>query len=166
MKRLSNKKNIHIGFSIGMIFKAFYEIGEVLCGILLLFLTPDRMNRLITLISSGELKEDPHDWVMNYLLSYSHQFSIDVQHFTSFYLLSHGLTKLVVIILLLRKKLWAYPLSIGLFSIFIVLQTVRFTNTHSITLLIFTLIDIIMIVLTFLEYKNIKADKSNKAEKV
>lgn len=161
MNRLFSKKNIHVGFSIGLILKTFYDIGEVLCGILLFFLTPEKMSKLITLISRDELKEDPHDLVMNYLLTFSHHFSIGVQHFTTFYLLSHGLTKVAVLILLWRKKLWAYPLSIVLFCVFIFLQTQRFTHTHSIMLLIFTLIDVIMIALTILEYKNIKADKSN-----
>jgi Predicted membrane protein len=159
---LFSKKNIHIGFSIGLILKAFYDVGEVLSGVLLFFMTPTRMSKLITLISRNELQEDPKDLVMNYLVSFSHHFSIDMQHFSTFYLLSHGLTKVVILILLWRKKLWAYPLSIVLISIFIILQTERFTKTHSITLMIFTLIDIIMIGLTVFEYKNIKAEKTIK----
>lgn len=154
-----NKRNIHVGFRIGLILKGLYDIGEVLCGIFLIFLTPERMSKLITLISKNELQEDPNDFVMNYLVSFSHVFSISMQHFTSFYLLSHGAVKILILILLWRKKLWAYPLSCVIFMIFIIIQIQRFSQTHSIMLLILTLIDIAMIALTILEYKNIKTDK-------
>lgn len=158
-----NKRNIHVGFHIGLILKTLYDAGEVLSGFLLLFLTPERMSKLITLISKNELLEDPHDFVMNYLVSFSHTFSMSMQHFTSFYLLSHGTIKIFMLILLWRKKLWAYPLSCVMFAIFIVIQTQRFMQTHSIMLLALTLIDAVMIVLTILEYRNIKTDKINDA---
>jgi uncharacterized membrane protein len=155
-----NKRNIHVGFHIGLILKGLYDTGEVLCGILLIFLTPERMNKLITFISKNELQEDPKDLIMNYLVSFSHVFSISMQHFTSVYLLSHGLVKILILFLLWRKKLWAYPLSCVIFMIFIIIQTQRFSQTHSIVLLALTIIDIAMIVLTILEYKNIKTDKA------
>lgn len=161
-KTLNNKlskRNIHLGFYIGLILKGLYDTGEVLCGFFLIFLTPERMSKLITFISKNELNEDPNDLVMNYLLSFSHVFSISMQHFTSFYLLSHGLVKISLLILLWRKKLWAYPMSCVIFMIFIIIQIQRFTQTHSIMLLILTIIDIAMIALTILEYKNIKTDK-------
>lgn len=162
LNNILNKKNIHVSFHIGLIVKSLYDIGEVLCGIFLIFLTPERMSKLITLISKNELLEDPNDLIMNYLVSFSHVFSISMQHFTSFYLLSHGTVKILILILLWRKKLWAYPLSVVIFTIFIILQMQRFSQTHSIVLLFLTFVDLIMIMLTILEYRNIKADKFNK----
>lgn len=154
MNNILSKKNIHASFHIGLIVKGLYDIGEVMCGILLIFLNPERMRKLITLISKNELIEDPKDFIMNYLVSFSRVFSISMQHFTSFYLLSHGIVKILILILLWRKKLWAYPLSCVVFMFFIVIQTQRFIKSHSIMLLVLTLIDIAMIVLTILEYKN------------
>lgn len=161
MNNVLNKKNIHVSFQIGLIIKGLYDIGEVLCGIILIFLTPERMSKLITLISKNELYEDPNDFIMNYLVSFSHVFSINMQQFTSFYLLSHGIVKILILILLWRKKMWAYPLSCVIFAFFIVIQMQRFIHTHSIMLLVLTLIDVAMIALTILEYRNIKTDKVN-----
>jgi len=163
LNNILNKRNIDVSFHIGLILKGLYDIGEVLCGILLIFLNPERMSKLITFISKNELHEDPNDFVMNYLVSFSHVFSIGMQHFTSFYLLSHGIVKILILILLWRKRLWAYPLSCLIFIFFIVIQIQRFSQTHSIMLLVLTLIDIVMVVLTILEYRNIKADKVNDA---
>lgn len=162
LNNIVNKRNVHVTFRIGIVLKALYDVGEVLSGIFLLFLTPERMSKLITLISKNELSEDPKDFLMNYLVAFSHTFTHSMQHFTSFYLLSHGIVKILVLILLWKEKLWAYPLSVVIFSVFIILQMQRFTHTHSIALLFFTFIDIIMIILTILEYRNIKADKFNK----
>lgn len=163
LNNIINKKNVHLSFRVGLVLKSLYDIGEILCGVLLIFLTPERMSKLIALISKNELYEDPNDFLMNYLVNFSHMFSISMQHFTSFYLLSHGIVKILVLILLWRKKIWAYPLSVGIFTVFIILQMQRFSQTHSIMLLLLTFIDIVMIVLTILEYRNIKADKSGKA---
>ncbi|MBZ9688867.1 DUF2127 domain-containing protein [Clostridium estertheticum] len=163
MNNILNKRNIHASFHIGLIVKSLYDIGEVLCGILLIFLTPERMSKLITFISKNELYEDPNDFIMNYLVSFSHVFSISMQHFTSFYLLTHGTVKILILILLWRKKIWAYPMSCVIFMAFIVIQMQHFIQTHSIMLLALTLIDVVMIVLTILEYRNIKTDKVNNA---
>ena len=157
MGKLLTKKNIHVGFHIGLIIKGVYDLGEILSGILLIFLTPDRMSKLITTISRGELREDPNDLIMRYLISFSKTFSINMQLTASFYLLSHGLVKILIIIFLWKKKLWAYPVSCVIFFIFVIIQMLSFVQTYSITMLFLTLIDIIMIILTILEYKNIKA---------
>ena len=157
MERVLSKRNIHMGFHIGLILKGIYDFGEILSGILLIFLTPDKMSKLISFISAGELREDPNDLIMRYLISFSKTFSINMQLTASFYLLSHGLVKLLIIIFLWKKKLWAYPVSCVIFFIFVVIQMLSFIQTHSIAMLFLTMIDMIMIVLTILEYKNLKA---------
>lgn len=158
MKKWMSKNNVHKGFHLALLFKGSFDIAEVLGGIFMVFLSPDRMERLIAFISKAELMEDPNDLVMNYLVSYSHIFSFSQQHFASFYLLAHGVLKLLMIILLWRKKLFAYPVSIVMFLIFIVVQLQRFTHTHSLLLLALTVVDVFMVILTIMEYRNIKDD--------
>lgn len=164
MNTIFSKRNLHASFHIGLLLKGLFDIGEVLSGILLVFITPERMSKLISLISKNELLEDPTDLVMNYLVSFSHVFSISMQHFTSFYLLSHGAVKILILILLWKKMLWAYPISCLMFMVFIVIQMQRFIQTYSIMLLVLTLIDIVMIILTIFEYRNIKSDKVNNTD--
>lgn len=155
MIRILKQKNIHKGFQVSLILKGLFDVAEIFSGILMLSLSPERLNHLVSVISKEELLEDPGDLVMNYIISYSHSFTLSVQHFTSFYLLSHGSVKVIALILLWKKKLWAYPLSCIMFLTFIYLQIERFAHTFSIALLLVTLLDIIMLILTILEYKNI-----------
>lgn len=159
MKIKSDKAIVYISFKVGLILKGLFALSEIFGGIVLIFLNPDRMNRLIDSISKNELYEDPQDLLMNYMVTYGHAFSISAQQFAVSYLLSHGIIKLVVILLLWKKKIWAYPLSIMLFIGFIFYQLIRYMSSHSIMLLILTVFDSIMIVLAVLEYKRIRNEK-------
>lgn len=156
MKKLLTPKNIDISFHVSLIIKGLFDLGEFLCGILIIFLTPERMSKLITIITANELREDPNDFIMRHLISFSETFSINSQLTASIYLLSHSLIKLLIIVFLWRKKLWVYPVSCIVFAVFVVVQLLHFSQTHSITLMFVTLVDILMIILTVLEYKNIK----------
>ncbi|WP_185255359.1 DUF2127 domain-containing protein [Anaerocolumna chitinilytica] len=155
MKKIITPRNIDISFHISLIIKGLFDLGEFLCGIITIFLTPERMRKLITFITSSELKEDPNDFIMRRLISFSETFSINSQLTASVYLLSHSFIKLLIIIFLWKQKLWVYPVSCVVFAAFVVIQLLDFTQTHSITLLFVTFVDIFMIILTILEYRNI-----------
>lgn len=154
---MKNQKNmVHIGFNIGLLLKGLGALAEILGGLSLLFLTPDRLNNLITLTTRGELSEDPHDFWVNYLVTFGHSFSVKTWQFVLLYMLSHGIIKIIVVLLLRREKLWAFPLSVAVFVFFIVYQTIHYTHSHSVFLLLLTLLDIVMIVFTVLEYRRKK----------
>ena len=72
------------------------------------------------------------------------------------YLLSHGVIKLFVIIGLLQQKLWYYPTALVIFGLFIVYQLYRFSFTHSPWLLVLTVLDIIVMWLTWHEYSYLR----------
>lgn len=152
-------KLIHIGFDIGLLFKAFNSSMELLGGILFIFFPPRRLNTFISLVTKGWLTKDPDNPVMIYLVQIGHTFGISTWYFVIFYLLSHGILKLSVIILLWKKKLWAYPLTVVVLTGFILYQVFRLFLKNSIFMLLFTVFDIIMIALTILEYKRIKREQ-------
>jgi uncharacterized membrane protein len=149
-----NKDLVHIGFEVGLIIKGIDGLLEILGSFLLLYLNPNRMSSLVTFLTQHELSEDPKDLVANTLIQFSHGFSISTQAFAIFYLASHGLIKCVLIFLLWRKKLWAYPLTIVSLLLFIAYQMYRYSVHASVSLLLLTVFDIIMIILTFIEYRS------------
>lgn len=157
IKKSIQKNNIvHKSFEIGIILKGIDGVLEVIGGILLMFLNPLRLNILTVILTQHELSEDPRDVIANYMIKISSNFSISTQYFGVFYLISHGVVKFILVMLLREKKLWAYPLTIVSLVLFIIYQIYRYTIDHSIGLLILTIFDIIMIVLTFIEYKSMK----------
>jgi uncharacterized membrane protein len=154
------KDIIHVSFEIGLLLKGIHGLLEIVGGTLLIFLSPDRLNWLTRFLTRHELLEDPKDKVANFLITLSSSFSISTQHFVVFYLMSHGIIKCILILLLWRKKLWAYPLTIISLILFITYQIYRYTLTQSVFLILLTVFDTVMIVLTYLEYKRIKSASS------
>ena len=154
----SKKKLIHVGFEIGLLFKGIDSVLEIIGGILLHLLNPSRLNKLTIILTQNELSEDPKDIIANALLALSSNFSIDAQSFGVFYLLTHGIIKCIIVLLLWQRKLWAYPFSIVVLVLFIVYQVYRFTITPSLWMIILTFFDLIMIILTYLEYKRMKSN--------
>ncbi|HVH78741.1 MAG TPA: DUF2127 domain-containing protein, partial [Stellaceae bacterium] len=69
------------------------------------------------------------------------------------YLLSHGAVKLALVVALLCGMLWAYPVSIVVFTAFIVYQLCLFTLSHAIGLIVLTVFDLLVIWLIWLEYR-------------
>lgn len=158
----TQKDIIHIGFEIGLLLKGIHGVLEIIGGMFLIFLNPSRLTGLIRFLTHHELSKDPMDKVANFLINLSNSFSISTQHFAVFYLVTHGIIKCALILMLWRGKIWAYPLTIVSLILFIAYQVYRYTFTKSMFLILLTIFDIIMIVLTFLEYKRIKL--SSKAQ--
>lgn len=156
LKKLFDEQNIHVAFEISLAFKAALSVLEIAAGIFAYFITKQFLVDLVLAVTRLELTEDPGDFVANYLLHAAQNLSISSQHFTAFYLLSHGVIKLWLIIGLWRKKLRYYPVAIVFFSLFIVYQVYRYSFTHSVGLLFLTALDAVVIGLTWLEYRHLQ----------
>ncbi len=157
LRRFAGKNNVfHKSFEIGILVKGIDGILEIAGGILLIFMNPVNLNRLTILLTQHELSEDPKDMVANFLINSNKSFSISKEYFGVLYLTSHGLIKLIIIILLLKKNIWAYPFAVIFLILFIFYQIYRYIISPSAGLVILTVFDVIMIVLTIIEYKRIK----------
>jgi uncharacterized membrane protein len=152
LRKAFNEKNLHRVFEISLILKGIFALLEILAGILAYFITQHFLVSLIRAVFHEELEGDPDDFVVNFLMQSAQNFSVSTQLFTSFYLLGHGVIKTVLIVGLLREKLGYYPAAIAVFVLFVMYQIYRYTFTHSIWLLLITLLDIVVIWLTWHEY--------------
>jgi uncharacterized membrane protein len=159
-KNLLEEKNIHLIFTISLILKGAFALFETLGGILAYFVSRQSLLDFVGAITQDELIEDPKDLIANYLLQSAQHLSLTSQHFIAFYLLSHGVIKLLLIIGLLSRKLWCYPSAIVVFGLFIVYQFYRFSHTHSIWLLVITILDAVVIWLTWHEWKYLRRTRA------
>ena len=147
----------HRWFEIGIFVKGINGLLEIGGGIFLFFVRPETVRHIITVVTFHELSEDPNDIVANYLMNIARNFSIHTKFFGTIYLLSHGLIKIFLVVSLWKRKLWAYPSAMIVFSLFIMYQMYRYTVSHSVELIILTILDIIIIILTWLEFKRLKS---------
>jgi uncharacterized membrane protein len=141
-------------FKIGLVLKGLDGVLEVIGGLLLLFVSPNSIQHLVRALTAHELSEDPHDLVARYLLHTTAHLSHGTTLFGAIYLLSHGLSKIVLVALVLRDKLWAYPWLIALLLAFIAYQLYQITAVHfSAGLAALTVFDAFLVWLTWREYR-------------
>lgn len=161
----SRRTNIlHHVFTLGIWVKGVDGVLEVIGGALLLVTSTAALNRLVLALTQHELIEDPHDWIATGLRHMASQLSIGTQLFDSFYLLAHGVLKLLIVIGLWRGYRWSYPLAIGALSLFVVYQLYRLSYLFSAGLLALTLFDIAIVGLTWREYRQHSAAASARIQ--
>ena len=141
-------------FEIGIIAKGLNGLTELVGGLLLLFVTPARIQHLAGTITQGELSEDPHDFIATHLLHTANGLTGDAVLFGAFYLLIHGLVKIVLVVALLLNKLWAYPWMIGVLLLFIGYQLYRIVLQPTAGLIALTVFDALIVALTAREYSH------------
>ena len=154
--RLPDESKIHLAFEASLVAKGLFALGEIMGGVVALFLNKELLLSVMSVLTQEELAENPHDLVANYLLNSAQTLTIGTQMFVALYLLSHGGVKLWLIIGLWRERLWYYPTALIVFGVFIVYQLYRFSFTHSVWLLLISSVDVVVIALTWQEYKYLR----------
>jgi len=151
----------HRAFQIGVILKGLDGTLEVVIGAALLVTTLQAVQGIVGFLTRGELIEDPDDFFANLAVNQASHLSTSTQHFAGAYLLGHGIIKVVLAIGLLRGLRWSYPVALLFIVGFIFYQLYRLFHTHSLALGVFTGLDIVIVVLIWLEWKRgANADKT------
>jgi uncharacterized membrane protein len=126
------RSKLHVAFEVGVVLKGLNGLFELVAGTLLLLF--------------------PHNaLVMRHLSSHD-------ERFAAIYLLSHGIVKGVLVYGLLREQLWAFPWAIAVFTGFGVYQVVRYFQQPSIWMVVLTVLDVFVILLTWFEWRRVKRD--------
>jgi uncharacterized membrane protein len=159
-----NELRIHQLFKISVLLKGAHALIECIGGIALALISTDTIVHLVNLLTQDELVENPNDFIATHLLAWAQNFSLASKHFYAFYLLTHGLVKVLLVIGLLKGKLWAYPASLAALGLFIAYQIYRFTDTHGIGLLILTAFDLLIMILIWHEYRLVRQHLPREAE--
>jgi uncharacterized membrane protein len=133
------EKRIHQLFVVSVTMKGLHALIEIAGGLALYLVSADMIARWLDEIDRG-------GWLERH-------FPLTEQHFYAFYLLSHGLVKSVLVVGLLREKLWAFPASIAVFGAFILYQLYRYSYTHDLGLIALSIFDLFVIGLAVHEYR-------------
>jgi uncharacterized membrane protein len=139
-------------FHAGITLKGIGGVMETIGGILLWFISPASMSHTVQFLFLQEFARDPDGFLTSHVLKESLKFANLDPTFASLYLLSHGITKVALVVCLWLNKLWAYPLTIVVFAGFCIYQILRYMHTQAISLVLLTIFDIFLIYLTWREY--------------
>jgi uncharacterized membrane protein len=152
----AREKILHCLFLVSVWIKGGAGLLEIIAGIPFFALNPGSVAAFVLWLTAPELAEDPSDWLANTIRRSVHHLSADATLFAGVYLVVHGAIKLFLVAGLLRRRLWAYPISLWFIAAFIVYQSYRFMYTHSLWLVTLTVFDLIVAFLIWHEYQSRK----------
>ena len=151
---MSTSPTLDRTFRVTVAVKGLDGLLETVVGTFLLFVSPTSINHLVTTLTSHELAQDPTDFFSRHLLNSASHLSRGATLYSAIYLLAHGTAKVVLVGLVLRNKLWAYPWMIALLLAFIAYQVYQLTSKFSIALILLSLFDALVVWLTWREYRS------------
>ncbi len=140
-------------FNIGVVLKGIDGALEILGGLFLLLVPLKDLRGFLIWVTGKELSEDRNDFIATHLVHLANTLSVRSYELTIAYLLVHGSVKVFLVIMLLRRRLWAYPTAIAVFTAFGIYQVYQYSYSHSLLLLALTVLDVVVIVLTWWEYR-------------
>lgn len=163
MQRSQGTTLLDRSFHVSITLKGLDGLLEILGACLFLGAGPSRLNAIVVAITEHTLSRDPGDFIATHLRHASQSMTGHAQSFIFFYLISHGLAKVILVVALWLNRMWAYPAMIIMLIAFIGYQLYRMTFAPSWWLVGLTVFDAIIIVLTWAEYKKQRSLKIKNA---
>jgi uncharacterized membrane protein len=148
---------LHWLFEMSLVIKAVLTSAEALTGLGLLLTPNPLVARLHYYITHYEIAENSTDTMAQWTQLAVSQFPVSTQNFYAYYLMFHGGLKVLMVVMLWLRVLWAYPAAMVVLSGFVAYQLFEFTHTGSPMLLLLAFFDLFMIGLIWQEYKALKA---------
>jgi len=142
-------------FRIGMQWRIAYGFCRIILAAILLDLIGWNSSDIFVALMRHEIIEDPNDFLFSLASSFFLHFSFTITYFLPAYLFFWGIVDIFLSTQVLRKKLWAFPISITLIILFVLYEIYRISHTHSLILGCIILIDIALIVLIGKEYRSL-----------
>ena len=143
-------------FEVAIFLKGIYSFFEFFAGIILLSISSSQIYNLIHDLFKHELLEDPNDLIANFILNLAGNMSSSLKLFLALYLSIMGIIKTGLVIALWKKKIIFYPIAIIFFSLFVIYQIYRYFLEPSFILIFLTILDLVIISLSYKEYKILK----------
>jgi len=153
------EKLFHILFRIGVVIKGIDAALETLGGLILLVVPSDDISQFIARIARYHLIQNPHP-LLERAVEKGIQVTTEAHLWAGFFLLSHGLLKLLIVAGMILKKAWAYRIGLVVFCGLVIYQIGRILRTHSVGLLILTVFDIVFILLAWREYRRLRQERA------
>jgi uncharacterized membrane protein len=151
-----NEHQIRQIFVVSVLLKGAHAVIECVGGAALGLISTTTIVNLVNILTQEELVEDQDDFIARHLLAWAQGLSVATKNFYAFYLLSHGVVKLLLVVGLLRGKLWSYPTSLVVFGLFVVYQLYRYSYTHGAGLIVLSVFDIVVMGLIWHEYRLVR----------
>lgn len=143
----------HLLFRSAVILKGIDGVLEVVGGVLVLLFGGPGVRGVVTFLTQHELAEDPRDRVAGYLVRHTEHLGVATLHFAAAYLLVHGITKVGLVIGLLRERRGVFPVALAFLGLFLAYQGYRMLTMPSAALGALIVVDAVILALIWSEYR-------------
>jgi uncharacterized membrane protein len=145
----------HKGFIAGVVWKGIEGLFELTMAVALNFIKLETLRGTIVEYSLNHLTYDPDDWLATHLLAFAQHISLSQKIFTTIYLFAHGLLRIFMFVTLMKKKKWAFPVSMVLLALFFIYQVIHLVQHFSIGFALLSTVDPTLLVLVYIEFRRI-----------
>lgn len=135
-------------YIISILIKIGFGLFETTSGLVLFFVKVSTVEHAYNWLNSVQ--------IFGFHLSLHPEVASANKLFGALYLITHGLPKIILGLILLRRKLWGYPLAIVALGLFIIYQLYLIITAHSIFMILLTLFDIFVVWLVAHEWRRDK----------
>jgi len=134
-------------------FKGIFGIIEFITGIGLLLVGRKVLNNVLVWILNFEPFEDHPQFANGTTRFITNHVLGNLHTLIALYMIVHGIVAMAVVLALVHKKLWAFPMAGIIMALFLLYQMYSLAMTFSLILMILTLIDIAIIIFLRYEYR-------------
>jgi uncharacterized membrane protein len=145
---------LDVVFRWGVVAKGVYGMGEVIVGVFLGFVSPALLQQWAMILTQQRLSQDPDDFLSLSLVHLTNGLTASTMTFAAVYLLVHGLVKIGLLVAVVTKRYRVYPFAIAILIAFIGYQSYELIVHYSLGLLVLTIFDVVIIGLTWREYRH------------
>jgi uncharacterized membrane protein len=157
---------LDLAFLIGLVLKGVDGLVELIAAVPLALLSHGQITSLARVVTAGELREDPHDLIANLVLHGATTITSGTAVFAAVYLLVHGVVKLGIVIALVIGARRIYPWAIAALVAFVVFQIVEMVLHPSVGVGLLTVLDAVIIGLTWREWRQRRTFRQTLASTV
>lgn len=150
----SRDRAVDVSFLVGVALKVLNAVWDLSAGIPLLFIGPDRLADWTQTLAGGVLAQDPDNLLATYAVGATSHLTSASLSYAAAYFLVHGCVKVAVLIALVRGSQRMYPWVIGALGALLIYQLVDFAFSHSAMMLTLSLLDVVVIWLTWREWRH------------
>jgi uncharacterized membrane protein len=154
--KLIREKTYYLFFEAGLVIKAAISAVEILLGSILYLIPPEKLSQFFLFLVGNEMQEVPRDPLWDVAAKVVGDFAKTPIPVWAFLFISHGVVKIIPAVGLLKNKLWAYPISIIIYSALLAYQIYQLFSTPSFIMWAITIFDIALIALIWHEYRRKK----------
>jgi uncharacterized membrane protein len=144
-------------YRVGIAIKGIDGTLELLAG-LALWIFPQALAALLRPLAGPVGPDHPIRGFVGYWAGrMDHDLSYGPHAFVVFFLLAHGVVKVVLVYCLYREYHWVYPYGIAVLVLFTLYQLYVVARTPSVGMVLFMVLDVVIIWLVWREWRELRA---------